>query len=365
MTIDWMLRAVPQSKQLFPYVPGKPLDVLLAEQGITEAIKLASNENPFGSPPKAVAAIGKQAQGLARYPDGDAQQLKQRLAKKHGVTPAHILVGSGSSEVLELVIRTFAGSGDEVVYSARGFIMYPLYARAAGAVAVAVPENDGLSHDLEGMAAAVSDKTKVLCIANPNNPTGSVHAYSAIQKLLDRIPSNVVVLLDEAYYEFMDDSLRDCSLTHPGLIICRTFSKAYGLAGCRIGYGVADPDIFGVVNRFRPPFNTGLLSQYAAIAALEDDAWVRQAAERTISERGRLETFLAEKGLLAGESAGNFVLIRHAQSDWLLRELEQRGIIPRPLQPYGMGDYLRITVGTPTENDKLIVAMTEILAKEP
>lgn len=361
MAIDWSERAVAQTAKMHPYVPGKPVEVLLAEAGIDDAIKLASNENPYGVPPRAVEAIRHAAVNVSRYPDGDAAALKTELARRHGVTPAHILVGNGSSEVLELVIRTFAGAGDEVLFSSRAFIMYPLYARAAGAVEVSVPESDGLAHDLAAMAAAVTERTKVVCIANPNNPTGTVHSYAEIQNLLDAIPGNVVVLLDEAYFEFMDVSLRQGALSHPGLVICRTFSKAYGLSGCRIGYGIADPEIFALVNRYRPPFNTSVLAQAAALAALGDDAWVAEKVAETIDERGRLEQWLADLGLLAGPSAANFVLIRHSQSDRLLHGLERRGVIPRPLQPYGMPDYLRITVGTPLENDKLRAALGEVL----
>lgn len=361
MAINWSERAVAQTAMMHPYVPGKPIEALLAEAGITEAIKLASNENPYGPPPGAVEAIRQHAAGVSRYPDGDARVLKASLAERHGVSPAHVLVGNGSSEILELVIKTFAGPGDEVVFSSRAFIMYPLYARAAGAVEVSVPEADGLAHDLDAMAAAVTERTKVVCIANPNNPTGTVHSYADIQRLLDRIPGNVVVLLDEAYYEFMDASKRHGGLSHPGLVVCRTFSKAFGLAGCRIGYGIANPAIFSLVNRFRPPFNTSVLAQAAALAALKDEVWVADRVAETLAERDGLESWLADAGLLAGRSAANFVLIRHAQSERLMQGLERQGVIPRPLQPYGMADYLRITVGTPAENARFREVLSGLL----
>ena len=360
-SIDWGRHAVAQCAQLHPYIPGKPTEILLAEQGITEAIKLASNENPYGPPPAAIEAIREHAAGVSRYPDGDSRALKKLLAAKHGVATDQIIIGNGSSEILELVIRTFAGAGDEVVFSSRAFIMYPLYTRAVGAVGISVPEADGLSHDLDAMAASVNERTKVLCIANPNNPTGAVHSYSAIQKLLDQLPRHLVVLLDEAYIEYMDEHDRQCPLSHPGLVICRTFSKAFGLAGCRIGYGVADTGLLSLVNRFRPPFNTGNLSQAAAIAALGDCDWVLGRVAESKEQRTLLEDFFGSIGLLACKSAANFVLIRHERSDWLLLELEQRGIIPRPLKPYGMENYLRITVGTTSENAQLIAAMKTIL----
>ena len=359
--VDWSRRAVAQCAYLHPYIPGKPIDMLLAEQGISEAIKLASNENPYGPPPAAIEAIREHAEGVSRYPDGDSRTLKKLLAAKHGVSAEQIIIGNGSSEVLELVIRTFAGAGDEVVFSKRAFIMYPLYTRAVGAVEVSVAETDGLSHDLDAMAAAVNERTKVLCIANPNNPTGTVHNYGVIQKILDQLPRHLIVLLDEAYIEYMDESDRQGALSHPGLVICRTFSKAFGLAGCRIGYGVADADLLSLVNRFRPPFNTSTLAQEAASAALADTHWVLERVAESNLQRARLEDFFASIGLLAGRSAANFVLIRHDRSNWLLLELEQRGIIPRPLKPYGMENDLRITVGTASENDQLIAAMETIL----
>jgi len=361
MSIDWMGRAVAQVGKLHPYVTGKPIEVLLEEQGISHAIKLASNENPYGTPPKAVEAMIRHAGGVSRYPDGDSAELKQALADKHGVTTANIFIGNGSSEVLELVIRTFAGDGDEVVFSNRAFIMYPLYARAAGATEIAVPESDGLAHDLDAMANAVTERTKVVCIANPNNPTGTVHSYAAIQTLLDRIPEHVVVLLDEAYYEFMDANDRQEELLHSGLIICRTFSKAYGLAGCRIGYGVGDAELLNVVNRFRPPFNANLLAQKAALASLDEGAWIQDMVIKNNIERTRLEAALETLGVLAGHSHANFVLLQHAQADLILKKLESKGIIPRPLAAYGMSNYLRITVGTIEENDTFLEALNVVL----
>ncbi|ATX81442.1 histidinol-phosphate aminotransferase [Mariprofundus ferrinatatus] len=364
MSVKWLARAVPQTSGLYPYVPGKPVETLLREKGLTRAIKLASNENPYGPSPKAVAAIGAAAAGVHRYPDGDANALKEKLAKIHNVDRDRLLLGNGSNEVLELLIRTFAGNGDEVVFSSRAFIVYALAAQAAGATPVAVPEADGLSHDLEAMAAAVNSKTKVVCIANPNNPTGTLHDNSAIQTFLDRLPRDVLVIIDEAYYEFVADRLGDSvqDLAHPGLVISRTFSKAYGLAGCRIGYAVADAVIVGLVNRFREPFNLNLLGQVAAVAALDDRDWVMARVADNNSERARLESALEAEGLLGGRCFGNFVLLKHSNCPEILRRLEDRGIIPRPLAPYGMADYLRISVGSAAENGEFLHALNEIIA---
>jgi len=365
MTIDWLARAVPQTSALHPYVPGKPVETLLREKGLDRAIKLASNENPYGPSPKAIAAIKKAATEVHRYPDGDATLLKAALADFHAVATDQILIGNGSNEVLELLIRTFAGPGDEVVYAQRGFIVYALAAQAAGATGIAVPESDGLTHDLDAMAAAVTDQTKVVCIANPNNPTGTLHDNKAIQTFLDSLPRDVIVIVDEAYYEFVADQLGDSvhDLSHPGLVISRTFSKAYGLAGCRVGYAVANHSIIGLANRFREPFNLNLLAQAAAVAALDDRDWVMAHVAKTTAERDRLEAALRSMGISGGHSFGNFVLLRHSQSSEILQRLENHGIIPRPLAPYGMADYLRIPVGLPKENIEFLSVLEEIVHK--
>ncbi len=357
--VSWLRQAVAQSVRLHPYVPGKPVEQLLREAGIADACKLASNENPYGPPPEAVKAIREAAATVHRYPDGDAVELKTALADLHGVEADQILIGNGSNEVLELLIRTFAGPGDRVVYSARGFIVYALATTAAGAEGVAVAERDGLTHDLEAMAAAVDDRCKLVCIANPNNPTCTIHTPEALQAMLDRIPPHVVVVLDEAYAEFVAERTEGggATLSHPGLVVCRTFSKAYGLAGLRVGYVVADAELIAVVNRFREPFNVNLLAQKAALAALGARAWVVDRAREVVAERLRLERVLREMGLLQAPCHGNFVLIRHPQATRMAAELERQGLILRPLVPYGMADSVRITVGLPEENDRLLAAL--------
>jgi len=362
MTIDWMARAVTQAAGLYPYVPGKPVELLLREKGLSHAVKLASNENPYGPSPKAVVAMQQAAAEVHRYPDGDANTLKLKLAEFHAVERDQILIGNGSNEVLELLIRSFAGPGDEVVYARRAFIVYALATQAAGATVVAVPESDGLTHDLDAMAAAVTDKTKVVCIANPNNPTGTLLSNDEIQSFLDRVPRDVVVIIDEAYYDFVADELGDSVhlLKHPGLVISRTFSKAYGLAGCRIGYAVAAPEIVALVNRFREPFNVNLFAQAAAIAALDDRDWVTSRVAETVVERDKLEAALDGLGLLGGRCFGNFVLLRHSKSADILRRLEDQGIIPRPLAAYGMPDYLRVSVGTADENRAFLTVLRQI-----
>ncbi|ATX80263.1 histidinol-phosphate aminotransferase [Mariprofundus aestuarium] len=365
MSINWLARAVPQTSGLYPYVPGKPVETLLREKGLSRAVKLASNENPYGPSPKAIAAMQHAAAGVNRYPDGDANLLKDALASFHHVNRDQLLLGNGSNEVLDILIRTFAGAGDEVVFSSRGFIVYALAAQAAGATSVSVPEADGLTHDLEAMAHAVNEKTKVVCVANPNNPTGTLHGNDRLQDFLDSLPRDVVVIIDEAYYEFVADTQGDSvhDLSHPGLVISRTFSKAYGLAGCRVGYAIADAEITALANRYREPFNLNLLAQVAAVAALDDREWVMARVAENNQERQRLESALDGLGLLGGRCFGNFVLLRHAQCGELLRSFEDRGIIPRPLAPYGMADYLRISVGTADENNEFLQMLNVILAE--
>ncbi|MDQ6963436.1 MAG: histidinol-phosphate transaminase [Mariprofundales bacterium] len=360
----WLDQAVVQSRRLHPYTPGKPVEQLLRELGIKHGVKLASNENPFGPSPLAQAAIINSATQVHRYPDGNATELKEALAAKHGVGVDQLLLGNGSNEVLELVIRTFAAAGDNVIYSRRGFIVYSLAAIAAGADGRAVAEVDGLSHDLDGMVAAIDERTKVLCIANPNNPTGTIHSLAQLQSALDRIPPHIVVIVDEAYVEFVIDTLGESigSLHHPGLVICRTLSKAYGLAGLRVGYAVADAELIDVVNRFREPFNLNLVAQHAALAALADGEWVRDKVKQVIRERSRVECELRSMGLLHSPCHGNFVLIRHPLAAELVRKMERQGFILRPLTPYGMSESVRLTVGLPQEMSALLHALHSFVA---
>jgi len=354
--VDWMARAVAQTQGLYPYIPGKPVEQLLREKGLSHAVKLASNENAYGPSPKAMAAMQTEISEVHRYPDGDCTALKTALAERHHVETTQILIGNGSNEVLELLIRCFAGADDEVVYSQRGFIVYALATQAAGAIQIAVPDTAELGHDLYAMAAAVTDKTKVVCIANPNNPTGTLLNNDELQTFLDALPRHIVVILDEAYDEFVADVKSDSlqTLKHPGLVVSRTFSKAYGLAGCRVGYAVADASLLAVVNRFREPFNVNNFAQAAALAALDDEAWVMDKVAKIKTERTRLEAAFGGLGVSAGKSYANFVLLKHAKAIDILNSLEGQGIIPRPLAGYGLKDYLRISVGTPEENDVLL-----------
>ena len=359
---DWSDRCVPQAARLHPYIPGKPVSQLLRETGLTEAVKLASNENADGMPPAALHAMQRACCELNRYPDGDARALKEALADYHGCGIEHILPGNGSNEVLELLIRCFAGVGDEVIYSRRGFVVYALATTAAGAQAVVTEEDASMGHDLAAMQAAITPRTKVICIANPNNPTGTLLSLSQLQAFLDQVPPDVVVILDEAYHEYVRHQLGDTLtvLRHPGLVVTRTFSKAYGLAGARIGYAVADARLLACVNRFREPFNVNSIAQAGAIAALQSSAWVEAHVQRTLAERQRLEAALAKQHMLAWPSHGNFVLLRHHQALTLHARLEQHGIITRPQAACHMPDILRVSVGSKTENTHFLEVLAAV-----
>ncbi|MFQ5355255.1 MAG: histidinol-phosphate transaminase [Mariprofundaceae bacterium] len=363
--MNWQAYAVPQSRVLHPYVPGKPVEQLLLEKGLTSALKLASNENPYGPPPASIEAIRRVADKVHLYPDGSGSSLKSALAEKLGVTREQILLGNGSNEVLELLIRCFAGAGDEVVYSQHAFIVYALSSIAAGACGTPAPENDGFSHDLDALYKAVGPRTRLICMANPNNPTGTLLSLDSIQGFLDRLPRQMVVLLDEAYFEYVQETIGDSMkyLEHPGLLICRTFSKAYGLAGCRVGYAVGDSEIIELANRFREPFNVNSIALIAAEAALQDERWVLDHVNECLCERQRLEQFFRHRDCLSRESHGNFVLLRHNRAKEILLRLEDCGIISRSLEPYGLADILRISVGKPSENDRLMAELEPILTE--
>ena len=372
METNWLNQAVAQSEKLYPYIPGKPISQLLREQGfsdeevqqkVSETTKLASNENPNGPPPKAIEAMQKAVKQVHLYPDGDCFELKQALAHEHQIHCDQLLIGNGSNEVLELMIRSFAGAGDEVVYSQRGFIVYALATTAAGAKGIAVPEVDGFGHDLEAMLAAVTEQTKVVCIANPNNPTGSLLSTEALQSFLNRLPQHIVVILDEAYFEYVADEVEDSihQLSHPGLVVTRTFSKAYGLAGCRVGYAVAGSELLAVVNRFREPFNVNMIAQAAALGALQDKGWVLGHVQTCKQERSVLEAALTQRNCLAAPSFGNFVLLKHDKALDIVKMLEKKGVIVRPLAPYGMPNVLRVSVGTHEENQKFMNIFDEVL----
>ncbi|MDE8034728.1 histidinol-phosphate transaminase [Actinobacillus equuli subsp. equuli] len=352
-------------KSLSPYQAGKPIEELERELGISNIIKLASNENPFGFPESAKQAIINQLNDLTRYPDANGFELKAAISKKFGVQANQITLGNGSNDLLELFAHTFASKQDEIIYSQYAFIVYPLVTKAINAVAREIPAKNW-GHDLEAFLAAVSEKTKLIFIANPNNPTGNFLTEAEIDAFLAKVPANVIVVLDEAYTEFTDASERVDSFgllaKYPNLIVSRSLSKAYGLAGLRIGYAVSNAEIADLLNRVRQPFNCNSLALASAIAVMNDDAFVEKVAENNRKEMQRYEAFCQAQGLDYIPSKGNFITIDFKRPAAPIYEaLLREGVIVRPIAGYGMPNHLRISIGLPAENDRLFAALVKVL----
>lgn len=354
---------------IVPYPPGKPIEELEREYGISGSIKLASNENPLGPSPKSVEAIVAAMSKLNRYPDGSGFYLRKKLAEKHGLAFDSILLGNGSNEIIELVVRAFMSPGDEVIMPAPSFLLYRLVVQWMGGKPVAVPLRQDLGIDLEKMAEALTTKTKVIFLTNPNNPTGKVLDKADFEAFLSRIPTGVVVVLDEAYIEFntnpdTPEGFGYISGNGPPVIVLRTFSKAYGLAGLRIGFGVMDPEIAGFLNRVRQPFNTGSLAQAAAIAALDDDEFLAKTRQITWSGLHFLYEEIEKMGLNHIPSEANFFLIEvPCNSKELYEAMLRRGVIIRSMASYGMERFIRINAGLPEENTRFITTLKEALAE--
>jgi histidinol-phosphate aminotransferase len=352
--------------KLEPYQPGKPIEELERELGITGALKLASNENPLGPSPKAIAALQHALGEMHRYPDGASHALRQRLAARLDVEPASLVFGCGSDEILELLAKTFVGPGGEVVYAWPSFAMYPIVVNGQGATPVAVPLDAAHVHDLEAMARAITPRTRMVFVCNPNNPTGTSVGAAAFDRFVAGLPSHVVLAIDEAYVEYARREDFPDALAHvrrrPGTIALRTFSKIYGLAGLRIGYGIGDPELVSYLERARHPFNVSLAAQVAALAALDDDAFV--ARSRAVNAEGiaLLERELALLGLETTPTDANFVLVRARGRDTYDRLL-RRGVIVRPLGGFGLEGHVRITIGTPAENARLVDALRALRAE--
>jgi histidinol-phosphate aminotransferase len=357
--------AVQGVQKLIPYTPGKPIEELQREFGLSHIIKLASNENPLGLGAKAKAAISSALAELSRYPDGNGFALKQALAEKYAVSTAQITLGNGSNEILELVARTFLTSSQEVVFSQHAFAVYPIVTQAVGATARIAAARD-YGHDLDAMLAEVNDKTRLVFIANPNNPTGTLLPAPALENFIKALPDTVICVLDEAYYEFIGDAERANSIAwlkqFPNLIITRTFSKAYGLAGLRVGYSISSTDMADVLNRVRQPFNNNSLAMAAAEAALSDVDYLRQTLTMNKQGMKQLTQAFAELGLSWIPSAGNFVSVDLQQVAMpVYQALLKKGVIVRPVANYGMPNHLRISIGMPHENQFFIDALTDVL----
>lgn len=354
-------------QRLVPYVPGKPVDELQRELGLTEVIKLASNENPLGTGEKVKAAIAATIPELTRYPDGSGFRLKAALSERLGINPQQITLGNGSSEILELVMRTFVLPEHEIVFSQHAFALYPILTQAVGAKAVEVTAKN-FGHDLSAMQAAITERTRVVFIANPNNPTGTLLAEAELRHFIENLPLNVLCVLDEAYYEFVSPEHRPESLQwahqYPNLIVARTFSKAYGLAGFRIGYGIASIDVADLLNRVRQPFNCNMLALAAAEAALDDESYIRRTIELNNSGMQQLVTAFQAMELPWIPSSGNFVAV-DIKRDALpvYQALLQEGVIVRPVANYQMPNHLRVSIGTEYENQRFIEALSKVLVR--
>jgi histidinol-phosphate aminotransferase len=360
-----MALVIPTIEALAPYEGGKPIEELARELGITDAVKLASNENPLGPSPRAVEAVRRVLTDAHRYPDGAAYALRSKLAAKHRVSMNEILLGCGSNELLDLAVRTFCTSEHHIVFGEPAFVVYRIAALAAGVPFSAVPLTPELVHDLPAMAAAVTPQTRLMFVANPNNPTGTHVGRAAVEKLLREVPPEVIIVMDEAYLEYADaadypNSLELRSLRER-LIVCRTFSKIYGLAAFRVGYAVGHPTLIDYMNRVRAPFNVSTLAQAAAIAALDDEDHLQTARALNSKERLRVTEALTTRGLTVAPSQANFVLVdvkRPARP--VYDALLQKGVIVRPFA--SLPTSLRVTLGTERENDRFLGALAEVLS---
>lgn len=352
-------------RQITPYQPGRPAEEVAAEFGIGNPIKLASNENPLGASPLAVNALRHQ-NNLARYPDGNGTALKAKLAQRHGVDSSCITLGNGSNDILEFVARAFVNLGDEVIFSEHAFAVYPLATLAVGGAPVVTPALDW-GYDLDAILAAVTDRTRVIFIANPNNPTGTWVGREALKKFLDALPDHIVTVIDEAYAEYVEQpDYPDCTqwiADYDKLLVTRTFSKIYGLAGLRVGYGVSTPELADFLNRVRQPFNVNSMGLAAAAAALDDVSHIHASRSANWEGMAFIEDACHQRGLGYIPSVGNFIAINfgHPAED-LFQSMMERGVIVRPLANYGMPDHLRVTIGSAGENARFLHVLDEAIA---
>jgi histidinol-phosphate aminotransferase len=354
-------------RSIAPYQPGKPISELAREMGLDEKriVKLASNENPRGIGPRTRAAIEGALADIARYPDGNGFELKRALSRRYGVDMGQVVLGNGSNDVLELVSLAFLGPGRSAVYSQHAFAVYPLATQARGARAIVVPAKD-YGHDVEAMAAAVAEDTQVVWVANPNNPTGTMIPPERLEAFVRRVPERVILVVDEAYNEYLHADLRADMLKllkrHPNLVVTRTFSKAYGLAGLRVGYALAHPSVADVMNRVRQPFNVNSVALAAAQAALDDMEFVARSYADNLQGMRQIEKGAKALGLDWIPSYGNFVTVRVGRAGDIYKRLLKRGVIVRPVGGgYELPEHLRVTIGTGEENERFLAALSASL----
>ncbi len=369
---SFISQANPGVQGLRPYLPGKSVAELEREYGVTNAIKLASNENPLGPGPKALAAATLALAELTRYPDGNAFELKHQLAVKYQVDESCITIGNGSNEILELLARVFLKPGTNAVFSEHAFAVYPLATQAVGAsanIAQAFSQDHAtpFGHNLPAMLACINDDTRLVFIANPNNPTGTWLSSADLLGFIEQVPAHIVVVVDEAYFEYVDEADYPDTLSwmsrFSNLVITRTFSKIYGLAALRIGYSLANSEISNLLNRVRQPFNANAVAQAAAVAALGDQEYLCQSVEKNRAGLVQLGSGFNKLNLDYVPSVANFILVNVKQPGLAIYEkLLKQGVIVRPVANYGLPDYLRITVGTVDENQKCLEALNSVLA---
>jgi histidinol-phosphate aminotransferase len=361
------LPALDYVRALSPYIAGKPIEEVAREHGLDpeRIVKLASNENPLGMPDSARRALLAAVPELARYPDSNAFALKAALAQRLDVPVEWLTLGNGSNDILEMAAGALVGPGRSCVYAQHSFAVYALATQVRGGRAIVVPARD-YGHDLDAMVVAIAPDTRLMYLANPNNPTGTFVSADQMADFLARVPSDVVVVLDEAYNEYLAPELRLDSTAwvrrYPNLLVSRTFSKVYGLAGLRIGYGIAQPELTDLLNRVRHPFNVNSLAQAAALAALNDAEFLARSVEVNRSGMAQLTAGFDALGLGYVPSYGNFVLVRVGPAGRVYQELLQRGVIVRPVANYGLPEWLRVTVGLPEENETFLAALPAALA---
>jgi len=357
-------RANPQLRDLAVYQPGKPIEETARELGCepSEIIKLASNENPLGPSPKAIEAMRDAIENAHLYPDGGAFYLRNAIAQKLNVTPDHILLGNGSNEIIELLAHAFLERGDAIVTSEHAFVAYKIIARVFGAQTIEAPSRD-YGHDLDAILDAITDRSELIFIVNPNNPTGTLLSADAIEHFMTRVPPAVVVVFDEAYYEFVDRMPDTLRYVHDGrnVVTLRTFSKIHGLASLRVGYGIAPPELIEVMHKTRQPFNVSGVGQVAALAALADEEHQRETKKLVDEGRAFFEKEFRAMKLSFVPSAANFVPVKVGDGLAVFRALLQRKVIVRAMKGYNLPEWIRITIGTLDQNQKCITALRQVL----
>ena len=351
-------------KSLTPYEPGKPIEDLEREYGIKNAVKLASNESPLGPSPKVLTALEEVISGVHRYPDGNGFRLKEALSSKHSVDMSVLTLGNGSNDIIEFVARCFLSPKDNAIYSKYAFAVYPLIVQALGAKGIEVEAKDW-GHDLQAMLEAINKDTKIVFIANPNNPTGTFIKKNEMIRFLEKVPSQIIVLLDQAYFDYSNYEFEDVSFSlveeFPNLVISRTFSKAYGLAGLRVGYSVSSSYVADYLNRVRQPFNVNSLALVAAESALKDDEHLEKCLRINKDEKERLYKYFASHGYDYIESFANFVSFDcKDNSNEVFKNLLPKGVIARPMDIYKMPNHLRVTIGLPEENSIFMESLTSL-----